>query len=161
LLSPRLGGQLSPLRKPCIEIRNARCLPRRRGSTEARSSLTSRALGSANDLNTSDLEGVKPFYRAVFGWETRSVDFGSSDFTWFSLPGYGAHLLWNSYFLGRQRRQDRRQGKRGGWEGASPSGCRRRLEGKLCIGVLGVSTRTRRRAALDMNLGGVVYTTYA
>jgi predicted enzyme related to lactoylglutathione lyase len=46
-----------------------------------------------NDLNTSDLEGVKPFYRAVFGWETRSVDLGSGDFTWFTLQGYGAYLL--------------------------------------------------------------------
>jgi predicted enzyme related to lactoylglutathione lyase len=46
-----------------------------------------------NDLNTSDLERVKPFYRAVFGWETRSVDSGSSDFTWFTLRGYSAYLL--------------------------------------------------------------------
>jgi predicted enzyme related to lactoylglutathione lyase len=46
-----------------------------------------------NDLNTSNLEGVKPFYRAVFGWETRSVNFGSGEFTWFSLPGYGASLV--------------------------------------------------------------------
>jgi predicted enzyme related to lactoylglutathione lyase len=58
-----------------------------------------------NDLNTRDLEGVKAFYRAVFGWETRSVDLGSGDLTWFRLPGYGAYLLEHDpYLLDRLRK---------------------------------------------------------
>jgi uncharacterized protein len=50
---------------------------------------------NSSELNTRDPEGSKAFYRSVFGWETRSVDFGSGDFTWFSLSGYGAYLLEN------------------------------------------------------------------
>jgi hypothetical protein len=48
---------------------------------------------NSSELNTRDPEGAKAFYGAVFGWETKSVDFGSGEFSWFSLPGYGAHLL--------------------------------------------------------------------
>lgn len=48
---------------------------------------------NSSELNTRDPEGAKAFYGAVFGWETKTVDFGSGDFTWFSLPGYGAYLM--------------------------------------------------------------------
>jgi uncharacterized protein len=39
-----------------------------------------------------DPEGAKSLLRAEFGWEIKTVDFGSGDFRWFSLPGYGAYL---------------------------------------------------------------------
>jgi uncharacterized protein len=42
-----------------------------------------------NNLNTRDPEGAKSFYRAVFGWETLSLDSGFSAWT---LPGYGDYL---------------------------------------------------------------------
>jgi predicted enzyme related to lactoylglutathione lyase len=48
---------------------------------------------NSSELHTKDVEEAKAFYRRVFGWETRSVDFGSGDFTWFSLSGYGKYLL--------------------------------------------------------------------
>ena len=47
---------------------------------------------NSSELNTRDPEGAKAFYGAVFGWEIKSMDFGSGDFRWFSLPGYGAYL---------------------------------------------------------------------
>jgi predicted enzyme related to lactoylglutathione lyase len=47
---------------------------------------------NSSELNTGDPEGAKAFYGAVFGWEIKTVDFGSGDFRWFSLPGYGAYL---------------------------------------------------------------------
>jgi uncharacterized protein len=50
---------------------------------------------NSSELHTRDPEESKDFYRAVFGWEVRSVDFGSGDFFWFALPGYGAYLLEN------------------------------------------------------------------
>ena len=39
-----------------------------------------------------DPEGAKSLLRAAFGWEIKTVDFGSGDFRWFSLTGYGACL---------------------------------------------------------------------
>ena len=47
---------------------------------------------NSSELNTRDPEGAKAFYGAVFGWEVRTVNFGSGDFSWFGLPGYGAYL---------------------------------------------------------------------
>jgi uncharacterized protein len=48
---------------------------------------------NSSELHTRDPEGAQAFYRAVFGWRVRSVDFGSGEFAWFSLDGYGAYLL--------------------------------------------------------------------
>ena len=42
-----------------------------------------------NNLNTRAAERAKPFYRAVFGWETLSLDGGAEMWT---LPGYGDYL---------------------------------------------------------------------
>ena len=42
-----------------------------------------------NGLNTRDAEGAKPFYGAVFGWETLALPGGAAMWT---LPGYGDHL---------------------------------------------------------------------
>jgi predicted enzyme related to lactoylglutathione lyase len=42
-----------------------------------------------NGLNTRDAEGSKPFYRAVFGWETLGLPGGAQ--MW-RLPGYGDFL---------------------------------------------------------------------
>ena len=41
-----------------------------------------------NDLRTTDVEGAKAFYGAVFGW--KELDMGS--FSAWTLPGYGDHL---------------------------------------------------------------------
>jgi uncharacterized protein len=41
-----------------------------------------------NGLNTRDPEAAKPFYKAVFGWET--LDMGGASF--WTLDGYGDHL---------------------------------------------------------------------
>src|SRR5919106_3775152 len=35
---------------------------------------------NSSELNTRDPEGAKAFYGAVFGWEIKSMDFGSGDF---------------------------------------------------------------------------------
>jgi predicted enzyme related to lactoylglutathione lyase len=42
-----------------------------------------------NALNTRDANGAKPFYHAVFGWQTLTLDSGVEMWT---LPGYGDHL---------------------------------------------------------------------
>ena len=42
-----------------------------------------------NDLYTSDIEGAKAFYGAVFGWRVLELDGGYQ--AW-ALPGYGDHL---------------------------------------------------------------------
>jgi predicted enzyme related to lactoylglutathione lyase len=42
-----------------------------------------------NGLNTRDAEAARRFYRAVFGWETRT--FGGAFDAW-TLPAYGDHL---------------------------------------------------------------------
>jgi predicted enzyme related to lactoylglutathione lyase len=42
-----------------------------------------------NDLTTTDVEGAKAFYGAVFGWGL--LDMGGSGGAW-TLPGYGDHL---------------------------------------------------------------------
>jgi predicted enzyme related to lactoylglutathione lyase len=42
-----------------------------------------------NNLNTRDADGAKPFYSAVFGWETMPMGGGGQAWT---LPGYGDHL---------------------------------------------------------------------
>ena len=42
-----------------------------------------------NGLNTRDADGAKPFYGAVFGWETLGLPGGVEMWT---LPGYGDHL---------------------------------------------------------------------
>jgi len=42
-----------------------------------------------NNLNTREPETAKPFYGAVFGWETLSMGGGLEAWT---LPGYGDHL---------------------------------------------------------------------
>jgi predicted enzyme related to lactoylglutathione lyase len=42
-----------------------------------------------NNLNTRDVEGAKPFYGAVFGWQTLEMDGGFQAWT---LPGYGDYL---------------------------------------------------------------------
>jgi predicted enzyme related to lactoylglutathione lyase len=39
-------------------------------------------------LNTSDGEGAKRFYGAVFGWDTQPFDAGGSEVTMWRLPGY-------------------------------------------------------------------------
>ena len=41
-----------------------------------------------NDLNTSDVAGVKSFYGSVFGWEMLGLEGGFE----MDLPGYGDHL---------------------------------------------------------------------
>ena len=43
---------------------------------------------SSTGSNTRDPEGARPFYRAVFEWETLVLDGGQ---LW-TLPGYGDHL---------------------------------------------------------------------
>lgn len=47
-----------------------------------------------SDLTTPDPEGARAFYGAVFGWETRSVDFGPGvePGTMWCRPGYGDFL---------------------------------------------------------------------
>lgn len=45
-----------------------------------------------SDLNTRDPERSKPFYRAVFGWEASTVDFGGFEGTMWRLPGYADFL---------------------------------------------------------------------
>ncbi|CAN5132875.1 VOC family protein [soil metagenome] len=55
-----------------------------------------RGAGLVNDLgvwamsvlNTSDVEGSKRFYGAVFGWGTETFDAGGSELTMWRLPGY-------------------------------------------------------------------------
>jgi len=42
-----------------------------------------------NDLHTSDLDGARAFYGAVFGWEVLEMGGGFAAWT---LPGYGDHL---------------------------------------------------------------------
>jgi predicted enzyme related to lactoylglutathione lyase len=41
-----------------------------------------------SQLNTSDPEGAKAFYSAVFGWETDTFDMGEGEITLWRLPGY-------------------------------------------------------------------------
>jgi len=52
------------------------------------------APGSWNwsNLETSDVEGAKAFYGAVFGWEPAPVRFGGYAATMWRLPGYGDTL---------------------------------------------------------------------
>jgi predicted enzyme related to lactoylglutathione lyase len=52
------------------------------------------APGSWNwsDLHTSDVEGAKAFYGAVFGWETTDLDLGGTRATMWRMPGYGDEL---------------------------------------------------------------------
>jgi predicted enzyme related to lactoylglutathione lyase len=45
-----------------------------------------------SDLYTDDLEGAKPFYGAVFGWESQVVDLGNGGPTMWRAPGYGDFL---------------------------------------------------------------------
>jgi predicted enzyme related to lactoylglutathione lyase len=45
-----------------------------------------------SDLLTTDIEGAKTFYGAVFGWETDTLDFGAGTSTMIRVPGYGATL---------------------------------------------------------------------
>jgi uncharacterized protein len=42
-----------------------------------------------SDLTTSESEGAKAFYGAVFGWEARTVQMGPETATMWCLPGYG------------------------------------------------------------------------
>ena len=57
---------------------------------------THRGAGLVNDLgawamsvlNTSDVDGSKRFYGAVFGWSTVSFDAGGRELTMWRLPGY-------------------------------------------------------------------------
>ena len=51
---------------------------------------------NSSDLTTTDVDGARAFYGAVFGWEADPVDFGGGDaegsaFMW-RLPGYGDFL---------------------------------------------------------------------
>ncbi len=51
---------------------------------------------NSSDLTTTNAEGAKAFYGAIFGWEADPVDFGGGDtegdsFMW-RLPGYGDFL---------------------------------------------------------------------
>jgi uncharacterized protein len=41
-----------------------------------------------SELGTSDPEGAKAFYAAVFGWETATTDMGGSEHTMWLAPGY-------------------------------------------------------------------------
>ena len=43
---------------------------------------------SMSALNTTDLEGAKDFYAAVFGWESDTFAFGDAEMTMLRLPGY-------------------------------------------------------------------------
>lgn len=45
-----------------------------------------------SDLRTTDAEGAKAFYGAVFGWETTAVDVGVGTATMWRAPGYGDFL---------------------------------------------------------------------
>jgi hypothetical protein len=45
-----------------------------------------------SDLSTSDPQGAKAFYRAVFGWEAQTVDPGDGDSAMWRVPGYGDFL---------------------------------------------------------------------
>jgi uncharacterized protein len=41
-----------------------------------------------SELGTSDAEGAKAFYAAVFGWDTATTEIGGSDYTMWRMPGY-------------------------------------------------------------------------
>jgi predicted enzyme related to lactoylglutathione lyase len=41
-----------------------------------------------SELGTTDPEGAKTFYAAVFGWETATTDIGGSEYTMWRVPGY-------------------------------------------------------------------------
>jgi predicted enzyme related to lactoylglutathione lyase len=43
---------------------------------------------SMSQLNTSDPEGAKAFYGAVFGWKTDAFDMGFGEITMWRVPGY-------------------------------------------------------------------------
>jgi predicted enzyme related to lactoylglutathione lyase len=43
---------------------------------------------SMSQLSTSDPEGAKAFYGAVFGWETDTFDMGEGEITMWRVPGY-------------------------------------------------------------------------
>jgi predicted enzyme related to lactoylglutathione lyase len=45
-----------------------------------------------SELNTPDGGAAARFYRAVFGWEIIKFGMGDSNFTFFTLPGYGDFL---------------------------------------------------------------------
>jgi len=45
-----------------------------------------------SELNTRALDGAKEFYGALFGWETRTIEGGGMEFTFWSRPGYGEFL---------------------------------------------------------------------
>jgi uncharacterized protein len=45
-----------------------------------------------SDLNTGDPQGAAAFYGAVFGWETKPVDFGPFQGMMLYLPGYAEFL---------------------------------------------------------------------
>ncbi len=47
---------------------------------------------NSSDLHTTDVEGAKSFYRAVFGWGTEVLEFAGSRSWFFRLPGYGDFL---------------------------------------------------------------------
>ena len=58
-----------------------------------------------SELSTSDVEGAKRFYGAVFGWEGDAVDMGAMAGTMLRLPGYADFL--EQYDPGiRQRHAD-------------------------------------------------------
>jgi uncharacterized protein len=52
-----------------------------------------------NALNTRDVEGAKPFYGSVFGWQTLAMDGGAEMWT---LPGYGDYLERDNPDLSKQ-----------------------------------------------------------
>jgi len=45
-----------------------------------------------SDLRTTDPEGAKEFYAAVFGWEATTIDVGAGTTTLWRAPGYGDFL---------------------------------------------------------------------
>ena len=45
-----------------------------------------------SDLETPDVERAKAFYGAVFGWRSRTVEFGAHEATMWCVPGYGDFL---------------------------------------------------------------------
>jgi hypothetical protein len=78
------AGRMATLADPQGAVVNLWQPGRHRGATKVNEPGTV----NFNDLHTSDVEGAKAFYGAVFGWGVLEMD----GFLAWTLPGYGDHL---------------------------------------------------------------------
>ena len=62
------------------------------GSITGAQSVNAPGTWNFSELKTSDVDGAKRFYGAVFGWEVDVVDMGALAGTMVRLPGYAAFL---------------------------------------------------------------------